>query len=81
MNSADIERLLQPKPLTNIKALPKIEAMGDTGDQHWLNRLKYDGKELQNHLGLDDSRLEAFKLPSRVGQRLYYPDGRVEVMP
>jgi hypothetical protein len=24
--------------------------------------------------------LEAYKLPSRIGRRLYYPDGRVEVL-
>lgn len=81
MNRADVEKLLQPKPLTSIKALPRIEPMGDLGDLHWRNRPKYEGKELQTNAGLPDSRMEAYKLPSRVGQRLYYPDGRVELLP
>lgn len=40
----------------------------------------YDGAELRRNVAIDPARLEAFKLPSRVGNRLHYPDGRVEVV-
>lgn len=43
---------------------------------------KYDGRELQPVPGLTDDRYAAYRLPSRVGNWLHYPDGhreRVEV--
>lgn len=78
MKKADIEKLLQPKQLHSIKALPKIEPMGDFGDLHWRNRPAYEGKELQTNPGMPEARMEAYKLPSRVGGKLVYPDGREE---
>ncbi|GAA4424596.1 hypothetical protein [Acidovorax lacteus] len=38
----------------------------------------YDGAELQPTAGATPARLRAFSLPSRVGNKLYYPGGRVE---
>ena len=38
----------------------------------------YLGLELKVNPGITADRLEAFGLPSRVGNRLHYPDGRVE---
>jgi hypothetical protein len=40
----------------------------------------YDGADLRPIPGLPHSRLVAFSLPSRVGNRRYHKDGRVEVI-
>lgn len=42
---------------------------------------QYQGIELQLNPGIDPERLRAFSLPSRVGDQLHYPDGRVEAFP
>ena len=42
-----------------------------------LKYLPYEGVELQRNIGLTDDRFTAFTLPSRRGNTLYYPDGRV----
>lgn len=39
----------------------------------------YTGAELKTNPGIPPERMAAYRLPSRVGGRLYYPDGRVEV--
>lgn len=41
----------------------------------------YDGAELKPLPGLTADRFAAFALPSRIGNSLHYPDGRVEKFP
>jgi hypothetical protein len=41
---------------------------------------KYDGADLRPIPGMPKSRLVAFSLPSRVGNRLYHKDGSMEVI-
>jgi len=41
----------------------------------------YRGTELQRSPGLPSERYRALDLPSRMGDRLHYPDGRVEPFP
>jgi hypothetical protein len=40
-------------------------------------RTQYDGKELQRPPGVGPARFVAFELPSRRGNKLYYPNGDV----
>jgi hypothetical protein len=46
-----------------------------------VSRGHYQGTELQATPGIGPERFAAFALPSRVGDWLHYPDGRVERMP
>ena len=41
----------------------------------------YRGTELQRSPGLPVGRYRALELPSRMGDSLHYPDGRVEAFP
>jgi len=41
----------------------------------------YLGAELQRYPGFPSGRYRALELPSRMGDRLHYPDGRVEPFP
>ena len=41
----------------------------------------YQGQELRPVQGIPAKRMQAFALPSRMGDRLHYPDGRVLPFP
>ena len=55
------------KALTQQAAAPqRIDKMAGT----------YDGKELQRNPGITDARFEAYRLPSRIGDKLVYPKSK-----
>ena len=44
---------------------------------HW----NYQGNELKPDPSIRPERMRAFELPSRMGNWLHYPDGRIEPSP
>lgn len=44
---------------------------------HW----NYQGTELKTDPSIPQERMHAFALPSRMGDWLHYPDGRIEAFP
>ena len=48
------------------------------GGAYKVKFVPYEGRELMVNPGITDDRLEAFKLGSRMGDKVYFPDGRVE---
>ena len=57
-------------PYSRAKPAPIVE------QSEMMRRAPYDGKELKRNPGIDDSRFEAFNLPSRMGDQLIYPKRR-----
>jgi hypothetical protein len=56
------------KALTqHVAAAQRIANLNSGGD--------YDGKELKRNPGITDARFEAYRLPSRIGDKLVYPKG------
>jgi hypothetical protein len=51
--------------------------MGRGPRDHLNSFSDYTCPELQRNPGLQDDRFQAFKLPSRINDRLHWPDGRV----
>ena len=41
-----------------------------------MQREVYQGKELQRNPGISDARFEAYRLPSRIGDKFIYPKER-----
>ena len=54
-------------------------ASNATVSSRWApNRAPYTCPELAPNPAIPEARTRAFKLPSRVGNRLHYPDGTIE---
>jgi hypothetical protein len=59
--------------------MPKAITTQAIADQRVTNAMQreiYDGKELKRNPGITDARFEAFKLPSRMGDKLVFPKER-----
>jgi hypothetical protein len=59
--------------------MPKAITTKAIADQRVTNAMQretYDGKELKRNPGITDARFEAYRLPSRMGDRLVYPKDR-----
>lgn len=63
---------------------PKANAAPAIFDAHAGNQSRsrtsntYSSAGIQGSTHVPEARLQAFKLPSRMGNRLHYPDGTVE---
>ena len=73
-------------PVLRSSELKKRRASRSTAQQQtssWLGRNSdpYKCPELKDTPGIPASRMRAFALPSRVGNRLHYPDGTVKELP
>jgi hypothetical protein len=59
--------------------MPKAITTKAIADQRVTNAMQsapYDGKELKRNPGITDARFEAYRLPSRIGDKLVYPKER-----
>ena len=57
----------------------KVNTQAPTASQRVTNlntAEPYDGKELQRNPGISDARFEAYRLPSRIGDKFIYPKER-----
>jgi hypothetical protein len=84
MKRAAIEAYLAPRPSTisqlrRLRPEPKVVTPDPERGLTWKHG-EYACPELQTNPGLHDSRMDAYRLPSRVGNKRYYPDGRVELV-
>lgn len=61
---------------------PRVTGFAETTSRHCATSTPrgYPCPELQPLPGITPDRFAAFALPSRIGNRLHYPDGRVEVL-
>jgi len=84
MKRAAIEAYLAPKPSTisQLRRSRPEQSWAKSDPERGLTwkHGEYTCPELQTNPGLHDSRMDAYRLPSRVGNKRYYPDGRVELV-
>ena len=82
-NHAITEKGLQAlmhAPVVQKNSMVNAYGKAHAGPSPLARRGDYIPIEMQRPPGMPDERFEAFSLPSRVGNRLFYPDGRTEIL-
>ena len=67
---------MKPKQPLAARRVDSVSTPQEERITNAMQRDTYDGKELQRNPGITDARFEAYKLPSRMGDKLVYPKER-----
>jgi hypothetical protein len=81
--SSGTPKLMAPVNGPGVNFSKTMDSFGSTDSERITNSSQKDPylcPELGPVPGLTPDRMDAYRLPSRMGKSLHYPDGRVEVL-